>query len=156
MSDPPANVFPNLIVADGSRLTSEFVAKYNITHVINCARDEMSPAWFRALHPQKYVAIGAEDSPLANIMLWYPRFEEYVNKFLAESDGNIFVHCQCGINRSPILACIYESKKLKKNFMGVTDRVIRQRPCAFTNFTYLKQANNYIKSLLNSNEQLGR
>jgi protein-tyrosine phosphatase len=152
-SDNHVVLFPNMIVANGFRLTTSFAAVHNITHVINCASDEFSPLWFRKVNPDKYVSIGALDSPDSDIIEWYPKFEETMNKFLADpSVKAIFVHCQCGINRAPIMASIYCAKKLKKPFMEVANAVAGVRPCVFTNMVYVRQANQYITNLLN-NEQ---
>jgi len=37
-----------------------------------------------------------------------PKFEETINKYLRDSVvGNIYIHCQCGINRSGILGSAF-------------------------------------------------
>jgi hypothetical protein len=115
------------------------------SHVVNCATDEVSPYWFREWYPNKYACIGAIDSLDEDITSWYPKFEEVMNKFLNESDCRmIYVHCECGINRSAFLCLIYMCKKFGLSLSSVAKSILIQRPCAFTNPSFRKQVTEYI------------
>lgn len=147
--DPVASVHPLILFGAGETLTPEFVKKYSITHVVNCAYPEDSPSWFSSAFPEKYECLYAEDSLTEDIIKWYPRFECVMNTFLRSSDVmKIYVHCQCGINRSGFLTLIYICKKFGYTFDLVVRAILKQRPCALTNPTYMIQAKEYIKNLL--------
>ena len=121
-------------------------AKYRITHVVNCAHDIDSPKWFKNEYPHKYKFIGALDSAKEDITKWYTEFSESMNVFLAEPECNvIYVHCQCGINRSAFLALMYVCLKFGSKLENVTKSMLIQRPCVFLNKTYQKQVIEYIK-----------
>jgi len=87
--------------------------------------------------------LNAIDSQDANILKWYPLFEDALSAFLRESDGTVFVHCQCGINRSAFLALTYIVEKYglpyEKTLLGLK----RQRPCMFTNSVFRKQTEEF-------------
>ena len=138
--DGPAYIHPRILFGSGGALTKDFVKKHNITHVINCAYDEDSPKWFREMYPKRYLSLEAVDNIEANILSWYPRFEACMQKFLAESDSEtIYIHCQCGINRSGFLALMFACKKLRYDYNEVVKSILTQRPCALTNPAYRKQ-----------------
>jgi hypothetical protein len=141
IKDPPAFIHPRIMFGNGLALENkEFVLKHEITHVINCAFDEDTASWFRNAHPDKYAVINALDAIDANILQWYPAFESYLNKFLqADGSKTVYVHCQCGINRSAYLCILYACKRLHYNYDDVVHSVLSQRPCALTNATYRQQ-----------------
>jgi protein-tyrosine phosphatase len=126
-------------------LTPGFVKHHNITHVINCAFDVDSPKWFRERNPENYTCIEALDSLNEDIRKWYPEFESAVNSYLrSPTVGNIYIHCQCGINRSGFLALLFVCKKFNYSFKLASDTILKQRPCALTNSTYKQQVIEYI------------
>ena len=139
-NDPPAYIHPRIMFGSGIAIDEDFVEKYNITHVINCAFDEDSPKWFRQINPTKYVCLNALDDLTSNILDWFPNFEETMQKFLSDNHSKtIYVHCQCGINRSGYLCLAYACKKLKFGYNEVVKSILTQRPCALTNPNYRKQ-----------------
>ena len=138
--DGPAYIHPRILFGSGLDLKKEFVKQHNITHVINCAFNEDSPMWFRYTFPERYACLEAVDDTKSNILQWYPVFEKTLQRFLAERDSeNIFIHCQCGINRSGFLAVLFACKKLKFEYNEVVKCILTQRPCALTNPTYRQQ-----------------
>ena len=145
--DPPARVHTAMMFGAGFTLTPQFALKNNITHVINCAYDEDSPAWFRTVHPDRYVCLKANDAIDQNILNWYPAFESFMNKFFQDPECKvIYVHCQCGINRSGFLSLLYIIKKFGYDYDTAVRAILRQRPCALTNPSFEKQVINYIRS----------
>jgi hypothetical protein len=145
MNDPPAFIHPRIMFGPGLYLDPAFVEKHRITHVMNCAGPEDSPSWFREKHPMKYIMLGAPDSIHANILEWYPVFEHGIRQFIAESGSKtIYIHCQCGINRSGFLAVLYACKRLGYAYADVINSVLTQRPCALTNPTYKRQVQNAV------------
>jgi protein-tyrosine phosphatase len=138
--DQPAYIHPRILFGSGMALTPAFANKHNITHVVNCAYEEDSPEWFKSSNPTKYKCLEAHDSISANIFKWYPAFEQAVNLFMKDpSCETIYVHCQCGINRSGYLTLIYAAKRLGFGIRDVFKAILQQRPCAFTNPAYRKQ-----------------
>jgi protein-tyrosine phosphatase len=147
-NDPPARIYTNILFGPGHYLTPEFVRKHSITHVINCAFEEHSPFWFRRDFPSKYHCIQAEDSEHVDITKWYPEFEAYMNRFLQEPNSKtIYVHCQCGINRSGFLCLLYACKKFNYSFDQSAKNILIQRPCALLNPAFKRQCKEYIKKL---------
>lgn len=144
--DPTAIVHPRILFGAGEFLTPEFVKTHNITHVINCAYNEDSPKWFRHTFPEKYHCIGADDSLNANILSWYPEFKFVMDTFLKEPDSKkVYVHCQCGINRSGFLTLLYICLVFGYDVDSAIRMILKQRPCALTNPVYMKQTVEYIK-----------
>jgi hypothetical protein len=141
VKDPPAFIHPRIMFGNGVALEqADFVRKHEITHVINCAFDEDTAAWFRTAHPDKYAVINAVDDLNANILDWYPQFESHLTRFIqSEGSGTVYVHCQCGINRSGYLCVLYACKRLHYNYDDVVSSVLSQRPCALTNPNYRAQ-----------------
>ena len=144
--DPLAKVHPRIIVGSADSADRITFSKYNITHVINCAEEFASPKWFKNDFPDRIVCINAIDIETEDITKWYSLFELSMNKFLANPDCNvIYVHCECGINRSAFLTLIYICLKFGYKIETVTKSMLIQRPCMFTNPQFQKQVVEYIK-----------
>ena len=144
--DPPARIHTNILFGPGMYLNPGFVRAHNITHVVNCAFDKDSPTWFRAKYPSNYECIEALDSQDENIMKWYPKFEQTMNTFLrSPGSHNIYVHCQCGINRSGFLALMFVCKKFGYPVDLMTTAILKQRPCALTNPEYKRQVKSHLE-----------
>jgi len=144
--EPPAKIHTNIMFGPGMYLTPGFVQAHNITHVVNCAFDKDSPLWFRTKYPTNYSCIEAIDSTDENILKWYPQFEDTMNSFLrAEGSRNIYIHCQCGINRSGFLALVFICKKFGYSFEMAESVIKKQRPCALTNPAYTLQVKSHLE-----------
>lgn len=138
--DPPALFHPYILVGAGEMLTLAFVKKYEITHVINCAEESDSPSWFKEENPDKYYCINAVDSLHVNILKWYPEFKAILKHYMQDpTSRKIFVHCQCGINRSAFLALMYVCDVFKFPFAGTELSVMKQRPCMMSNSSFRQQ-----------------
>jgi protein-tyrosine phosphatase len=120
--------------------------KYNITHVINCAFDNDSPNWFRKQFPSQYVCLNAQDALNVDIRKWYRTFEDAMDTFRTDpTSGTIYVHCQCGINRSGFLTLMYICKKFHYPIETAIHAILRQRPSALTNSSFMKQAREFLQ-----------
>jgi len=138
--DPPALFHPNILVGAGEMLTPKFSQDWGITHVINCAEEQDSPSWFKLTNPDKYYCINAVDSLDVNILSWYQEFKAVMKQFLQDPTSmKVFVHCQCGINRSAFLAMMYVCEVFKYPLERTEFSVIRQRPCCLTNSSFRQQ-----------------
>ena len=146
MEDPPAKVHVSIMFGAGFMVTPAFIAKHGITHVVNCAQDSDSPQWFREHNPTKYACINAVDNTSVDITGWYPRFANTMDRFLRDSDSKVvFVHCQCGINRSGFLTLLYCIQKFGYEFESTAKIILAQRPCALTNPAFRLQVMKYQK-----------
>jgi len=156
LREPPAFFHPRILVGPGVFLTPEFVEKYGITHVINCAQDEFSPPWWRNRYPSKYKVLNAIDSLQSNILEWYPEFEATLHQFLREGTGMVYVHCQAGMNRSASLALAYTCKNLGMEFGQLVSSVRRQRPCILQNQVFMKQVKEFVNGRVQDSENTGQ
>lgn len=135
--DPPVLLHSMILVGAGEMLTPEFKNEWNISHVINCASDEMCPSWFVNKYPSQYACIEAIDSADVNILSWYPQFKSILQGFLRDpSCSRVFVHCQCGINRSAFLSLMFVCDTLSYPFEATERAIIQKRPCALTNMAF--------------------
>jgi len=155
MSEPPAWFYPRVLVGAGEMLTPSFFRRNSITHVINCAFPEDSPEWFRKAYPTRYVCLNAMDSVDVSILDWYPAFEEALSRFLREGNGTIFIHCQCGINRSAFLSLTYIVQKFGMSYEKSLLSLKRQRPCMFTNSVFRKQTEEFTNGRLQNSQDSG-
>jgi hypothetical protein len=154
---PPAWFHTRILVGAGTFLRPAFIQQHQITHVINCAFHDDSPAWFREIFPDRYVCLQAIDGLDQNILNWYPKFEQTMQRFLREGNGTVYVHCQAGINRSAFLALLYVAKNFHINLDSLISTTKRQRPCMFTNTTFRKQVEDFINGCLSreKDERIG-
>jgi len=137
--EPPVYVYPNILLGAGAMLTPRFVGEHHITHVINCAFPENSPAWFRSRYPSRYVGLNAIDSSDVKILDWYPAFEETLRRFLRSPGvGTVFVHCQAGINRSAFLILYFMTRNFGFDFKTSVKNVRRFRTVC-TNPAFMKE-----------------
>lgn len=124
----------------------EVFKTYKISHVVNCAFEYNSPAWFKFEHPDKYACISAIDNVDVNITTWYPVFKNYMDKFIQDKEcTGIYVHCQAGMNRSAFLLLTYMCLNFGYNVETMIKAITIQRPCAFSNVAFRDQVIEYIK-----------
>jgi hypothetical protein len=135
--DPPAILHPRIWLG-----SADIPYNPNITHAINCAGDEFT----HPLYEDRTVCLGAYDNINEDITRYYPLFEENMNKFLCDPACNIvYVHCECGINRSGFLMLIYLCRKFGLTLEESIKAITIQRPCALTNPAFRRQVVEYIK-----------
>jgi hypothetical protein len=137
--DPPVLLHSMILVGSGEMLTPEFQQKWNITHVINCAENEMCPSWFPNKYPANYTCLNAVDSLDVNITSWYPKFKQIMQQYLRDNCSKVFVHCQCGINRSMFLALMFVCDVFGYEYTNTERNIITVRPCALTNPAFRNQ-----------------
>ena len=148
MGDPPALIHPMILIGAGAMLTPEFAKKHNISHVINCAEDEMCPTWFPNEFPNRYTFIEAIDRYDVDIIDWYPKFKETMQKYLQDPEcTRVFVHCQCGINRSVFLSLAYVCDVFKYKYHDARQSILKQRPCAMSNVSFDNEVFYFLASL---------
>ena len=157
LQQPPAWFYPRILVGAGEMLSQSFLRRHGITHVINCAFPEDSPAWFKNTFPDRYMCLSAHDTLHSNILDWYPKFDETMTAFLREpGSGTIFVHCQCGINRSAFLALTYVTTHYNMPYEPTFVALKRQRPCMLTNPVFRKQTEEFVNGRVPNSENQGR
>ena len=137
-------------------LSPSFSRRHNITHVINCAFPDDSPQWFQRAYPTRYVCLSAQDSAAVNILNWYPKFDETLTAFLRDPKcGTVFVHCQCGINRSAFLTLTYVTKHYGLKYDTILASLKRQRPCMFTNPVFRMQTEEFVNGRVPDSQDEG-
>lgn len=137
---PSARIHPCILIGPGEFLTEKYAETEEITHVINCAYQEDSPSWFKQKYPERYCCLGAHDNLETSIIKWYPEFKKNMKSFLQEKDSKtIFIHCQCGINRSAFLALMFVCESFHFSFEKTMKDILSQRPCALTNKSFKTQ-----------------
>lgn len=156
LQQQPAWFSSRILVGAGEMLTPAFKRKYNISHVINCAFPDDSPFWFRNAYRDNYLGLNAIDTVNANILDWYPAFEERLTAFLrAPGSAIVFVHCQCGINRSAFLTLTYVTTHYGLPYDQTFASLKRQRPCMFTNPVFRKQTEEFVNGRLQDSKDEG-
>lgn len=144
--DPPCWTHPSILVGAGFFLTQNFMIEYRITHVINCAEECDSPSWFRELYPEDYAHVPLEDSLRTEIAAYYPAFKNAMDRFLKDPKCIVvYVHCQCGINRSASLALLYTCLKMGFPYEAIFQSMLKQRPCILTNSRFRSDVETIIK-----------
>ena len=147
--DPIARVYSRILLGSAYSVDPKTFSSLKITHAVNCADEDWTVKWFKTGFPDRYECIGAQDTSEFDITSVYPKFEETMNKFLADPEcKNIYVHCQCGINRSAFLLLIYMCKKFGMSLYSTVKHIAIQRPCCFLNESFRKQVEEYIKKLV--------
>lgn len=113
----------------------------NITHIMNCAEDQVCPPVAKSIVGSKYKCINAIDHPLYPILeRHYSEFEKAMDGFLRDPTcSNVYVHCQAGINRSACLIIAYIVKRFGISLMKILEHTLKQRPCILTNPGFQKQ-----------------
>jgi predicted protein tyrosine phosphatase len=136
--DNTAQVHSRIIVGPAGKTESK------ATHMVNCAEECFGHPDF--VNTDRYACIDAIDSVDEDITEWYPAFETAMNKFLSDPECKlVYVHCECGINRSAFLTLIYVCIKFGYSTEAVVKSMLVQRPCMFTNIKYREQSIEYIK-----------
>ena len=144
--DPPAKVHPRILFGPGIYLTNEFMEKHLITHVINCASNNIVSEYIQEKLNDKYVTLNAIDSHDVNITNWFEIFKENMDSFLKDSSCEVvYVNCHAGMNRSGFLTLLYICLKFGYDYRIAKRAILLQRPCALENSTFDKQVQEYIK-----------
>ena len=156
MQCPPAWVYPRILLGAGRQLTPLFTAKYNITHVVNCAFADDCPEWWRKRHAGHYAQLNAVDSMAVRILDWYPEFETWMRLFLRSTNGTVFVHCKAGINRSAFLVLTFVCKNFGIDFRTLLSAVRKQRPIVCNNSAFMKQVEDELSGRVQGPENAGR
>jgi hypothetical protein len=145
-ADPPAKVHPNIMFGPGNYLSNQFLETHSITHVINCASDDMVSLYIQEKLKDKYVTLNAIDSLHVNITDWFENFKKHMDAFLKDPSCDIvYVNCQAGINRSGFLTLLYICIKFGYDYTTAKRAILLQRPCALINSVFDQQVQDYIK-----------
>lgn len=107
-------------VAKGVFLGSQDVAhswdllqQHKITHIVNCATGVQNIYEGRI----KYLNLSVLDLPHVNLIDYFDEAHAFMQKCV-QAGGNVFVHCNAGVSRSPTIVLSYimrfENKTLKE------------------------------------------
>lgn len=145
--DNLVRVHPKIYLGSARNVDILTFSSLNISHVINCADKQPDTKWFEREYPERFALINAVDSEeKVDITFWYPEFHYYMDKFLNEPEcTGVYVHCQCGINRSCFLLLCYMCKKFGYPIENTIKCIASQRPCAFQNKSFRSQVVEFLK-----------
>ena len=90
--------------------------------------------------------INVKDCLSVNII---PFIKECID-FIENSD-KIYVHCNCGVSRSPTVVIAYLMWKTHSSFIQVYNFVQMRRPCIEPSIVFIKQLKKFEKELKNHN-----
>ena len=90
--------------------------------------------------------INLKDCLSVNIL---PFLKESID-FIENSD-KIYVHCSCGVSRSPSFVIAYLIWKTHSSFIQAYNFVQKRRPCIEPSFAFIKQLKKFEKALKNNN-----
>ena len=90
--------------------------------------------------------INLKDCLSVNII---PFLKECID-FIENSD-KIYIHCSCGISRSPTVVIAYLMWKTQSSFIQVCNFVQKRRPCIEPSIVFIKQLKKFEKILKNIN-----
>ncbi|VBB32079.1 unnamed protein product [Acanthocheilonema viteae] len=80
----------------------DILMAHKVTHIINCATGVENIF----LGVIKYLTLDILDLPWTNIEQYFDKCHEFM-KEAVESSGNVFVHCNAGVSRSPTIVLSY-------------------------------------------------
>ena len=117
----------------------EYLKKYNISTVVNCA--EEIPSEYKDI---KFFELKMYDSVIQNL---FPKFE-VAYKFIKinskkESNNNILIHCSLGKSRSASLVVFYLMKEKKWDYDTCFQYMRERRPLATPNEHFENQLREY-------------
>ena len=147
----PAWFHPRILVGSGTQ-SIRLLSRHKITAVINCAFPQDCPEVTKRILGPRYVCLQAYDSPHVNILDWFPAFEEAMYRFLRETTGIVYVHCQAGMNRSAFLALAFVCKNFGMDLTTTVTLTKSQRPIIFQNQVFMAQVQSFINGHLSRAE----
>ena len=100
----------------------EYLKQEGITHIISLAGDFCSPKYEDGLFIRKIINI--DDFGTENI---YQYFKECI-EFIENSD-KVFIHCSCGVDRSPTIIIGYLMWKTHSSYDDVFNYIKEKRNC---------------------------
>ena len=116
----------------------EYLKKFNITSVVNCAKEITSD--YKDL---KFLELKLMDDPEEAII---PKFEvayRFIKKNLKNKNTNILIHCAAGASRSAALVAFYMMKEKKWDYDSCLSYMVARRPVVDPNTGYANQLRDY-------------
>lgn len=115
------DIIPNLAIGTIEQAQNiELLEKHNITHVLNITRNPF-PDWYsssidsgRNIKSLQIPIDDTIDTVNGNIIKHFPEGFKFIDSAI-ENNGNILVHCQAGISRSPAFIIGYIIWKENQN-----------------------------------------
>ncbi|KAJ3028081.1 hypothetical protein HDV00_010681 [Rhizophlyctis rosea] len=121
----------------------EFLQQKGITHLL-CIRDPKESHMVKVLFPADFDChyIEVSDSPLQNLIPYFPDAKQYIDKALNEG-GRVFVFCNGGISRSPAFVVAYVMESQRWDFKTAFSFVQNKRFCMNPNEGFKYQLAEY-------------
>nr|QFG74171.1 MAG: dual specificity phosphatase, catalytic domain protein [Megaviridae environmental sample] len=117
-----------------SAFNLEELKKNNITHVINCVSGLDNPYEVDF----NYFNVDAIDDTQQDIGVYFAATSAFIEEAIL-NNGNVFIHCICGVSRSVCIASAYIIKKEKTNVKDTIDGIALKRAQANPNPYFREQ-----------------
>ncbi|MEQ2197484.1 hypothetical protein XENOCAPTIV_030129, partial [Xenoophorus captivus] len=109
------------------------------------------------MHPTKgrydYKWIPVEDSPMADISSHFQEAIEFIDQ-VKQSGGNVLVHCEAGISRSPTICMAYIMRTQKLRLDEAFEIIKQRRAVISPNFSFMGQLLQYESEVLSNTPAL--
>ncbi|CAG02339.1 unnamed protein product, partial [Tetraodon nigroviridis] len=132
-----------------------------ITHIV-CVRQDIEANFIKPNFPHtfRYLVLDIADSPVENIIRFFPTTKEFIDSCLA-TGGKVLVHGNAGISRSAALVIAYLMETFGIKYRDAFSHVQERRFCINPNvgFVHQLQATIYLAKLtikMMAPMQLGR
>lgn len=135
-------IFDYLVLGSSTEaLDLEYLKNSKITHILNMAFEceNHFPDQF------KYLKISAEDTNKYKISDHFNAACDFIQAAKAEPNGRVFVHCSCGISRSPTIVIAHMMRDLGWKLDQALKFVEEKRNFIKINWGFEKQLNKYYK-----------
>ena len=122
------------------------IENFEIEKIYNVLSITDSPPNYPKELKINHKTINLKDCLSVNII---PYLKECID-FIENSD-KIYVHCSCGVSRSPTIVIAYLMWKTHSGFIQVYNFVQKRRPCIEPSIAFIKQLKKFEKALKNNN-----
>jgi len=121
----PQEVYPRIFLGSANNADCYYTLKdLGIKYVINVSAEITSyyPDYFT------YYQISIRDDNIESIRPYFTPSFEKIEEFLANNDGNVFIHCFMGASRSATIVANYIAKKTHDDITTVLVDLKKKRP----------------------------
>ncbi|XP_005934635.1 serine/threonine/tyrosine-interacting protein [Haplochromis burtoni] len=117
--------------------------RHGITHIV-CVRQDIEANFIKPNFPHmfRYLVLDIADSPVENIIRFFPMTKEFIDGCLA-TEGKVLVHGNAGISRSAALVIAYLMETFGMKYREAFSHVQERRFCINPNVGFVHQLQEY-------------
>merc|ERR1712129_8628 len=153
------HLYPNSIICDRLYLGNaehsnnlKVLQQLQITHILNAT--VKYPNAFESYFT--YFQLAIDDKENESFESHWTKTMQFMEETLSDSKHRMFVHCEMGISRSATICIAYLMKKQKMTLFDAYFHCYDRRSIIRPNTSFLKQLEQYEKSLFNGQSTLKR